>query len=250
MISRLLVVAFASCLVCLIFSCSRQVTDPPQAVVVSACADTIAGNHRLAAEFGLQFDAPEDRFRVKKGQRDMPPGLAYAVTPNGYTDAKLVISGDDGDFRELELAYPTFSKQVGERTMRDAKGRNFGSDRWGYLQSGERWRYVKFATGDRVGYEPLPPRQADLLDQIVSSACFSRDENLKMPVSRDAAVSIAREDAHEVIGNLSEYEISATEGNHTWRVDFILKNKSLNGGAAHYEIDKITGKILRKEYEQ
>ena len=112
-------------------------------------------------------------------QRDMPPEMLYVVTSNGDADAKLVVSRDDGDFRDLEVAYPTFSQHVGERTMRDVEGRSFGTDRWGYLQSGERWRYVKFSTGDSVGYEPLPPRQADLLDQIVSSACFSRDESLK-----------------------------------------------------------------------
>jgi hypothetical protein len=179
MISRLLAVAFASCLVCLLFSCSRQVTAPPRAVAVSACADTIAGAHRLAGRFGLRFDVPEDRFTAKKGQRGMPPEMLYVVTSNGHADAKLVVSRDDGDFRDLELAYPTFSQHVGERTMRDAEGRSFGTDRWGYLLSGERWRYVKFSTGDSLGYEPLPPRQADLLDQIVSSACFSRDENLK-----------------------------------------------------------------------
>jgi hypothetical protein len=134
MISRLLTVAFASCLVCLLFSCSRQVTDPPRAVAVSACANTIAGAHRLAANFGLRFDVPEDRFTVKKGQRDMPPEMLYVVTSNGHADAKLVVSRDAGDFRDLEVAYPTFSQHVGERTMRDAEGRSFGTDRWGYLQ--------------------------------------------------------------------------------------------------------------------
>jgi hypothetical protein len=171
MISRSLAVAFASCLVCLLFSCSRQVTDPPRAVAVSACADTIAGAQRLPARFGLRFDVPSDAFRVRKG--------LYVVTSNDHADTKLVVSEDDDDFRDLEVAYPIFSQHVGERTIRDAKRRSFGTDRWGYLQSGERWRYVKFSTGDRAGYEPLPPRQADLLDQIVSSACFSRDENLR-----------------------------------------------------------------------
>jgi hypothetical protein len=180
MILRLLAVACPSCLVCLLLSCSRQVMDPPRAVAVSACPDTIAGaDDRLVTRFGLRFDVPSDRFRVKQQQRDMPPEVVYVARPNGHADAKLVISEDDGDFRELEVAYPTFSKHVGERTMRDAEGRNFGTDRWGYLQSGERWRQVRFSTGEHVGYKPLPPRQADLLDQIVSSACFARNENLK-----------------------------------------------------------------------
>jgi hypothetical protein len=108
---------------------------------------------------------------VRKGQRDMPPEI-YVVTLDGHADAKLVGSLDSGDFQDLESAYPIFSKNLEERTVQDTKGRNFGTDRWGYLQNGERWRYVKFTTGDRVGYGPLPPRQADLLDQVVNSACL------------------------------------------------------------------------------
>ncbi len=178
MISRLFVVACASSLICLLLSCSRQVTGPPRTVAVSACPDSIAGAHRIAP-LHLRFDVPEDRFRITQVQRDMPPELLYVVTLNGHSDVKLVISPDRSDFRDLELAWPTFSKHVTERTMRDAEGRNFGTDRWGYLRSGERWRHVKFLTGDHAGYEPLPPSQADLLDQIVSSACFTPDENLK-----------------------------------------------------------------------
>jgi len=77
----------------------------------------------------------------------MPPERLYVVTSIGPAEAKLVVSPDPGDFRDLEVAYPTFSQHVGERIMRDSEGRSFGTDRWGYLQSGERWRYVKFSTG-------------------------------------------------------------------------------------------------------
>jgi len=125
----------------------------------------------LTSDWGLRFDAPEKVFTIREAQRDMPPERAYVVTLNGRADAKLVVSPDSGDFRDLEVAYPTFSKNVEERTVQDTKGRDFGTDRWGHLQNGERWRYVKFTTGDRVGYGPLSPRQADLLDQVVDSAC-------------------------------------------------------------------------------
>lgn len=170
--SKLFAAACASCFVCLLCSCSPQVTDRPRAVTISVCPDTTTGAHLLTTDLGLGFDAPESVFTVRKAQRDMPPEIPYVVTLKGHADAKLVVSPDSGDFRDLEFAYPIFSKNVEERTVQDSKGRNFGTDRWGYLQTGERWRYVKFTTTDRVGYGPLSPSQADLLDQVVNSACL------------------------------------------------------------------------------
>jgi hypothetical protein len=171
-ISELFAAACASCLICLLCSCSPQVTDRPRTVTISVCPNTITVAHVLTSDLGLRFDAPEKVFTIREAQRDMPPEIAYVVTLNGRADAKLVVSPDSGDFRDLEVAYPPFSKNVEERTVQDTKGRNFGTDRWGHLQNGERWRYVKFTTGDRVGYGPLSPREADLLDQVVSSACL------------------------------------------------------------------------------
>jgi len=170
-ISRLFAAACVSCLVCLLCSCSPQVTERPQTATISVCPDTITGAHLLTTDLGLRFDAPGKVLTVRKGQRDMPPEI-YVVTLNGHADGKLVVSLDSGDFQDLESAYPIFSKNLEERTVQDTEGRNFGTDRWGYLQNGERWRYVKFTTGDRVGYGPLPPSQADLLDQVVNSACL------------------------------------------------------------------------------
>jgi hypothetical protein len=154
---------------------SQRVTNPPQAIAISVCPDVTSGVHRIGSDFGIRFDAPEKAFTVRADLRDMPPGKSYAVRLKD-AGADLVVSSDDDDFRNLKIAYPVFSEHIEERNIRDATGRIFGTDRWGYLQSGERWRFVKFSTGDAVGYEPTPPKQANLLDQVVNSACFSRDE--------------------------------------------------------------------------
>jgi len=160
----------------LFFSRSPQTTKPPQSISISVCPDVPSGVHRIRSNFGIRLDAPKKTFTIHTGQSDMPPGTMFEVKLKD-ADAKIVVwSYDDGIFRNLEIAYPVFSDHVEQRNIRDAKGRIFGTDRWGYLQSGERWRYVKFSTGDEVGYEPTPPKQADLLDQVVNSACFSRDE--------------------------------------------------------------------------
>jgi hypothetical protein len=128
-----------------------------------------------SSDFGIRFDAPEKMFIVHAGLRDMPPGTLYVVKLRD-SDANIAVWRDDDIFRDLKTAYSVFSEHVEERSIRDATGRISGTDHWGYLQSGERWRYVRFSSGDAAGYKPTPPKQAKLLDQVVNSACFSRDE--------------------------------------------------------------------------
>jgi hypothetical protein len=165
----------SSFVIYLFFSRSPHGTNPPQAIAISVCPDVTFGVHRIRSDFGIRFDASEKDFTVQAGPRDMPPGTLYVVKLKD-ADANIVIWRDDNVFRDLKIAYPVFSEHIGERNIRDATGSIFGTDRWGYLQSGERWRYVRFSTRDAVGYEPTPPKQANLLDQVINSACFSRDE--------------------------------------------------------------------------
>jgi hypothetical protein len=159
----------------LFLSHSPHVRNPPQAIAISVCPNVSPGVHRIRSDFGIRFDAPEKAFTVHAGLRDMPPGTLYVVKLKD-ADPNIVVWRDDDIFRDLKSAYRVFSEHIEERNIRDATGRIFGTDRWGYLQSGERWRYVRFSTGDAVGYEPTPPKQANVLDQVVNSACFSRDE--------------------------------------------------------------------------
>jgi len=117
-------------------------------------------------------------YAVSAARGDMPPELFYEVKLPGSNARMVMAWRDDSIFRNLTLAYPMFSEQVEERNIRDAKGRNWGTDRWGYLRSGERWRYVKFSTGDAAGYEPTTGKLAELLDQVIDSACFAPDKNI------------------------------------------------------------------------
>ena len=158
-----------------------HLTNPPQAIAISACPDSAPGVLHIRDDFwgirGVRFDAPDDVFMVSKSDRDMPPESLYVVTLKS-ANAKIVVSPDEADFKDLEIAYPVFSEHVEKRYIRDSTGRVFGpdsSDSWGYLHTGERWRYTRFSTGDAVGYEPTPPNQADQLDRLVNSACFPRN---------------------------------------------------------------------------
>jgi hypothetical protein len=169
------VILASSFVIYMFFSRIPHVTKPPLAIAISACPAVASGVYRITSDFGIRFDASEEVFTVHAVVRDMPPGTLYVVKLKD-ADANMAVWSDDDIFRDLKTAYPVFSEHVEERNIRDATGRISGTDRWGYLQSGERWRYVRFSRGDAAGYKPTPPKQANLLDQVVNSACFSRDE--------------------------------------------------------------------------
>jgi hypothetical protein len=73
----------------------------------------------------------------------------------------------------------------------------------------------------------------------------------KMPsVTSDQALHIARLDGEKAYGDLSEYRVTLVLEDDGWHVDYELKNPEWNGGGPHYLIDRSTGQILAKRYEQ
>ena len=150
-----------------------HLTNPPQAIAISACPDSAPGVLHIRDDFwgirGVRFDAPDDVFMVSKSDRDMPPESLYVVTLKS-ANGKIVVSPDEADFKDLEIAYPVFSEHVEKRYIRDSTGRVFGtdsSDSWDCLHTGERWRCARFSMEDAVGYEPTSPNQADQLDRLI-----------------------------------------------------------------------------------
>ena len=77
----------------------------------------------------------------------------------------------------------------------------------------------------------------------------NRSPDKKIP-SREDVVRIAQSDASRVYRDLSIYDIRVAMHEDGWHVDFVLKDSRLDGGGAHYLIDKQSGEIVRKRYEQ
>jgi hypothetical protein len=69
-------------------------------------------------------------------------------------------------------------------------------------------------------------------------------------ITSDQALQIARLDGEKAYGDLSEYRITLVLEADGWHVDYELKNPDWNGGGPHYLIDRSTGQILAKRYEQ
>ena len=151
----------------------------PATVTLSVCKAVAPGMQRLGAgRMRTAFDVSDRDFTTRVVSRDMPPGLEYVVA-NKRDSAELLFVSDSEvpTAKELGSAFPTFSEHVEERDVRNSVGVVIGKDRWGYLKSGDRWRLVRFAWGEEVGYRPTPARTAVMWDQVIRTACLSPDPN-------------------------------------------------------------------------
>lgn len=69
-------------------------------------------------------------------------------------------------------------------------------------------------------------------------------------ISCDEALRIARQDAEQVYGDLSAYQITVLLKPDGWHIDYELSKPLVAGGGPHYVIDAGNGAILTKRYEQ
>jgi hypothetical protein len=76
-------------------------------------------------------------------------------------------------------------------------------------------------------------------------------ETIEAPMlSADRALSIAQADATQAYRDLSLYRIRLELEQDGWHVDYELKDPKFKGGGPHYIIDRFTGAIVSKRYEQ
>jgi hypothetical protein len=69
-----------------------------------------------------------------------------------------------------------------------------------------------------------------------------------LPAER--VLGIAQADALQVYRDLSLYRIRLELGPDGWHVDYELKDPHRKGGGPHYIIDRFTGAIVSRRYEQ
>lgn len=69
-------------------------------------------------------------------------------------------------------------------------------------------------------------------------------------VPADQALKIAQADAARAYRDLLSYWIRVALEEDGWHVDYELKNPKAKGGGPHYVIDRLSGAILSKRYDQ
>ena len=69
-------------------------------------------------------------------------------------------------------------------------------------------------------------------------------------LSAERALGIAQADAIVAYHDLSLYRIRLELESDGWHVDYELKDPQLKGGGPHYVIDRRTGELVSRRYEQ
>lgn len=169
---------FASAAVLLASSAAFYLSRPrdphaPSLVVVRACRDAAPGTRRIIADFGTQFDVSENAFSISAATHDMAPERFYVITlkNSAANPHMMIIAHDAGVWEDLKNTSRVFSRPVKKENILGSIGYSVGTDRWGYLEGGARWRYVAFSTKDAVGYRNASSDEAILFDQVIKSAC-------------------------------------------------------------------------------
>jgi hypothetical protein len=76
------------------------------------------------------------------------------------------------------------------------------------------------------------------------------EKSISGGLAGDQILAIAQADALKAYRDLSNYRIQLALEDDGWHVDYELKDPNHKGGGPYYVIDKNTGEILAKRYEQ
>ena len=93
------------------------------------------------------------------------------------------------------------------------------------------------------------PAVQQALEQAMTPASATANAS-QQSIPCDEVLRIARLDAEKAYRDLSPYRMSIVLDFDGWHVDFELKDRDVDGGGPHYVIDRETGEILSRRYEQ
>jgi hypothetical protein len=140
---------------------------------LSRCKALGPGMRRIG-DRGLQFDVSTSDLIITEGTSDAAPLVhGFDLKPANSTSVLTIEFG----WRPLDslTADPalTLSKHVEKRSIFDEKGKSIGEDDWGYLDSGERWRRIRFSGIGTAKYGFVNKSEAETFDEVVNSVCLA-----------------------------------------------------------------------------
>jgi hypothetical protein len=102
----------------------------------------------------------------------MPPGLlGFGLTLiNSKSTLDISLGSQLGTVAVDPIS--VFSAHIEKRTITDYKGRQIGEADWGNLNTGERWRNVRFGGRVVAKYGFINEKNAEVFDQVINSVCL------------------------------------------------------------------------------
>ena len=154
------------------FYLANRTRTAPSLHRVSPCKAVETGMRRVG-DRGLEFDVSTKDFSITEGTTDAAPVVhGFDLAPK---QSKATLEIEFG-WRPMESIAPDpaliFLNQVVRRPILDDKGKQIGEDEWGYRDTGERWRRVRFTGIGTAKYGLVDTRDAEKFDKIINSACF------------------------------------------------------------------------------
>jgi hypothetical protein len=188
------------CVAYLYFVISKRL-PAPKVPVVANCKKLEPGMKRVGEQYGFQFDVPLEAFTIDEWAEDAPPGAhGFGLRPKNGQSYLVIQWGLDTieSSPKTRVGVPvpqslidssasvhsSTSGDVEKRGILDDKGNPVGEDSWGYRGRSERWRRVEFRGGqvvarygpvnekDAASHSSFHEKEADLFDQVISSACL------------------------------------------------------------------------------
>ena len=126
-------------------------------------------------------------------------------------------------------------------------------------EESEFWRIIFDRKGASLGKkdpEYILTKDGRIIDiELVKHQLQITNQNRKVilqrrtGISKEEAIKIAEKDAIAVYKSLKKYDLIVCELSRAWRIIYSLK-EPIHGGGPDYVIDKKTGQIIDKNYEQ
>lgn len=89
---------------------------------------------------------------------------------------------------------------------------------------------------------------------IIASCNYNKKNELiiknKIMITKEKAMEVAKQNAQLYYKDLSIYIITIQQVDSNWKVDYELKDATLDGGGPHYIISGKSGDIIKSHFDQ
>lgn len=147
------------------------ILEPPtDKMVVPICGKLTRGQNRYGwGKYGFRFDVPKREVKILGGKPDVDY-VEYLIQPRTSESSLELWFGPYAMNPDPDDELFVKSLDFTQRNIVDSSGTRRGTDSWGDLQSGGKWRWTVVGL-EGARYRSASPKDATLFDKIFNSVC-------------------------------------------------------------------------------